>query len=106
MLAFRLVQQRRIIGWLDSNTWAPRTYGAHHMARVHGRIRSAHGPTQRTTSNDKATDVYRVYKVVSMVKGNNIIEHKNRHGTLLGMTIEIIEKHLDYHETTQDPNQI
>ena len=22
------------------------------------------------------------------------------------MTIEITEKHLDYHETTQDPNQI
>ena len=25
MLAFLIVQQRRIIGWLDSNTWAPRT---------------------------------------------------------------------------------
>ena len=26
--------------------------------------------------------------------------------TDMGMTIEITEKHLDYHETTQDPNQI
>ena len=30
----------------------------------------------------------------------------NRHGSLLGITIEITEKHLDYHETTQDQNQI
>ena len=32
-------------------------------------LRSAHGPTQRTTSKDKAAGVYHVYKAVSMVKG-------------------------------------
>ena len=64
-------------------------------------LRSADGPTQCATSKDKAAGVYHVYKAVSMVKGINIIEHNKQ-----GITIEITEKHLDYHETTQDQNQI
>ena len=69
-------------------------------------LRSADGPTQCATSKDKAAGVYHVYKAVSMVKDINIIEHNKQTWVSAGMTTEITEKHLDYHETTQDPNQI
>ena len=85
----------------------PRVHGTHHTARVHGHmLRSAHGPTQRTTSKDKAAGVYHVYKAVSMVKGINIIEHNKQTWVSAGYDDWNYEKHLDYHETTQDPNQI
>ena len=43
MLAFLIVQQRRIIGWLDSNTWAPCTRHAPNGTCAWHMLRSADG---------------------------------------------------------------
>ena len=78
MLAFLIVQQRQIIGWLDSNTWAPRTRHAPNGTCAWAHAMFCRRPNAMRTSKDKAAGVYHVYKAVSMVKGINIIEHNKQ----------------------------